>query len=88
MYLHTLKAGLDANGTIVGWQHRIVGQSILAGTAFESMMVKDGIDLTSVKARRRCRTQFRTWRSSSFAQARRARALVALGGFDAYSVFD
>jgi isoquinoline 1-oxidoreductase beta subunit len=49
MYLHTLKAGLDANGTIVGWQHRIVGQSILAGTAFESMMVKDGIDLTSVE---------------------------------------
>lgn len=49
MYLHTLKAGLDANGAIVGWQHRIVGQSILAGTAFESMMVKDGIDLTSVE---------------------------------------
>ena len=44
MYLHTLKAGLDAQGNIVGWQHRIVGQSILAGTAFESMMVKDGID--------------------------------------------
>jgi len=44
-----LRAGLDANGTIVGWQHRIVGQSILAGTAFESVMVKDGIDLTSVE---------------------------------------
>jgi|KBSSwiStaDraftv2_1062776.scaffolds.fasta_scaffold01169_14 isoquinoline 1-oxidoreductase beta subunit len=49
IYLHTLRAGLDANGTIVGWQHRIVGQSILAGTAFESVMVKDGIDLTSVE---------------------------------------
>lgn len=49
MYLHTLKAGLDAAGNIVGWQHRIVGQSILTGTAFESQMVKDGIDLTSVE---------------------------------------
>ena len=48
-YLHTLKAGLDASGNIVGWQHRIVGQSILAGTPFEKMMVKDGIDATSVE---------------------------------------
>ena len=35
MYFHTLKAGLDAQGNLVAWQHRIVGQSILAGTAFE-----------------------------------------------------
>ena len=49
MYLHAVKAGLDGSGNIVGWQHRIVGQSILTGTAFESMMVKDGIDLTSVE---------------------------------------
>ena len=48
-YLHVLKAGLDAAGNIVGWQHRIVGQSILVGTPFESMMVKDGIDATSVE---------------------------------------
>jgi isoquinoline 1-oxidoreductase beta subunit len=49
MYLHTFRAGLDAGGNVTGWQHRIVGQSILAGTAFESMMVKDGIDLSSVE---------------------------------------
>src|SRR6185369_9992975 len=42
-------AGLDAKGTLVAWQHRIVGQSILAGTPFESMLVKDGIDATSVE---------------------------------------
>src|SRR6266496_3133073 len=49
MYFHALKAGLDAQGNIVAWRHRIVGQSILSGTAFESMMVKDGIDATSVE---------------------------------------
>ena len=48
-YLHTMKGGIDASGAIVGWQHRIVGQSILEGTAFEAMMVKDGVDGTSVE---------------------------------------
>ena len=48
-YFHAFKAGLDAPGNVAGWQHRIVGQSILVGTPFESMMVKDGIDLTSVE---------------------------------------
>ena len=48
-YLHTLKAGLDAEGRIVGWQHRIVGQSIMEGTGFEKSMVKDGVDATSVE---------------------------------------
>jgi isoquinoline 1-oxidoreductase beta subunit len=49
MYVHALKAGLDAKGDIVAWQHTIVGQSILAGTAFEPMMVKEGIDATSIE---------------------------------------
>jgi isoquinoline 1-oxidoreductase beta subunit len=49
IYVHALKGGLDAAGNIVAWQHRIVGQSILAGTSFEAFMVKNGIDHTSVE---------------------------------------
>ena len=49
MYYHTIKAGLDAEGNPVAWQHRIVGQSILAGTPFESMVGKNSVDPTSVE---------------------------------------
>ncbi len=49
MYYHRLEAGLDADGKLVGWQHRIVGQSILEGTPFAAVMVKDGVDATSVE---------------------------------------
>lgn len=47
-YLHTLKGGLDAQGLPVAWKHRIVGQSIVAGTPFAGM-IKDGVDHTSVE---------------------------------------
>ena len=33
MYVHALKAGLDANGKLIAWQHRIVGQSIMGGSS-------------------------------------------------------
>lgn len=49
MYLHTLEAGLDADGNPIAWQHRIVGQSILKGTPFEAALVHKGIDETSVE---------------------------------------
>ncbi|HWP19221.1 MAG TPA: xanthine dehydrogenase family protein molybdopterin-binding subunit [Burkholderiaceae bacterium] len=45
---HRLWAGLDANGRLVGWRHRLVGQSIIAGSPFAGMM-KDGIDPVSVE---------------------------------------
>ncbi|HEY4368663.1 MAG TPA: xanthine dehydrogenase family protein molybdopterin-binding subunit [Steroidobacteraceae bacterium] len=46
MYVHTLKAGLDAQGKLIAWQHRIVGQSIMAGTTFGG---PGPIDATSVE---------------------------------------
>jgi isoquinoline 1-oxidoreductase beta subunit len=49
IFLHTVKAGLDAQGNPVAWKHRIVGQSILAGTPFEAALVKNGIDETMVE---------------------------------------
>lgn len=48
MYLHAISAGIDKQGRPVGWSHRIVGQSIVAGTPFGGM-IKDGIDPTSVE---------------------------------------
>ncbi len=48
MFHHRLWAGLDEQGKLVGWRHRLVGQSILAGSPF-AMMVKDGIDAVSVE---------------------------------------
>jgi isoquinoline 1-oxidoreductase beta subunit len=49
LMLHQVKVGLDAKGAITGWHHHIVGQSILIGTPFEAMAVKNGVDATSVE---------------------------------------
>jgi len=49
MWYDRIAAGLDEKGDPVAWRHTIVGQSIIAGTPFESMMVKDGIDNASVE---------------------------------------
>jgi isoquinoline 1-oxidoreductase beta subunit len=47
-YVHAVKIGIDEAGHVTTWEHTIVGQSILAGTALAGMM-KDGIDPTSVE---------------------------------------
>jgi isoquinoline 1-oxidoreductase beta subunit len=49
MALHRVEAGVDAQGRITGWRHRIVSQSIFMGTPFERMAVKDGVDDSSVE---------------------------------------
>jgi isoquinoline 1-oxidoreductase beta subunit len=48
-HVHRVTIGTDAKGMPANWQHTIVGQSILKGTAFEKMMVKNGIDQTMVE---------------------------------------
>src|SRR5262249_48552518 len=40
---HSLAAGLDAAGNPVAWQHRVVCQSIMEGTPFEAVAMKNGI---------------------------------------------
>jgi len=49
LFHHALEAALDDKGRLTGWRHRLVGQSIVAGTAFEKNLVKDGIDQGSVE---------------------------------------
>ncbi|MBI5118196.1 xanthine dehydrogenase family protein molybdopterin-binding subunit [Candidatus Poribacteria bacterium] len=49
MWYDRLAAGLDADGNPVAWRHTIVGQSIMAGTPFEAMGIKNGIDGASVE---------------------------------------
>ncbi|BBP83248.1 MULTISPECIES: xanthine dehydrogenase family protein molybdopterin-binding subunit [Pseudomonas] len=48
-YLHRARLALDAEGKLLAWHHRIVGQSIIKGTGMESFLIKDGIDNTSVE---------------------------------------
>jgi isoquinoline 1-oxidoreductase beta subunit len=49
MWLHRLSAGLDANGLPLAWRQTIVGQSIIEGTPFAPMMIKNGVDAASVE---------------------------------------
>jgi isoquinoline 1-oxidoreductase beta subunit len=48
MVYHRVRAGLDDKGNIAGWQHTIVGKSILIGSPFEAM-VKNNVDASSVE---------------------------------------
>ncbi|MCC2974309.1 xanthine dehydrogenase family protein molybdopterin-binding subunit [Massilia sp. IC2-476] len=48
-YVHRADLGLDANGQIIAWDHKIVGQSIMGGTIFEPMMVKNGVDGSTIE---------------------------------------
>jgi isoquinoline 1-oxidoreductase beta subunit len=52
MHLHRARIGFDDQGRVLAWDHTIVGQSIISGTFFEGMMVKNGIDATAVEGMR------------------------------------
>jgi isoquinoline 1-oxidoreductase subunit beta len=49
MHFHRVEIAVGANGLPAAWRHVIVGQSILAGTPFESFAIKNGIDETATE---------------------------------------
>ena len=49
MWAHHVSVGLGEDGKPAAWRHQIVGQSILEGTPMAAMMIKDGIDETSIE---------------------------------------
>jgi isoquinoline 1-oxidoreductase subunit beta len=49
MHAHRIEIGIGADGMPVAWRHVIVGQSIVAGTPFASMLIKNGVDETAVE---------------------------------------
>jgi isoquinoline 1-oxidoreductase subunit beta len=49
MHVHRVEVGVGGNGKPAAWRHVIVGQSLLAGTPFAAMMVKNGVDETAVE---------------------------------------
>ncbi len=48
-YLHKMTAAIDRSGKLVGWQQRIVGQSIMAGTFLDSGAPVDDSSVEGVK---------------------------------------
>jgi len=48
-FLHAIAGAVDAAGKPISWRSRLVGQSIFAGTTFESIMKEKGYDPTSVE---------------------------------------
>ncbi len=49
MTMHKIRAGVDAKGLVNGWDHKIVGQGVLAGSVFAPNIDKTGIDPTSIE---------------------------------------
>jgi len=50
MFVHRMRGAVE-NGKIVAWSNTVVGQSFMAGSAFEGM-IKNGIDPTQVEGSR------------------------------------
>ena len=49
MHFHRVEIGVGPDGMPIAWRHVIVGQSITAGTVFESFTTKNGVDSTAVE---------------------------------------
>jgi isoquinoline 1-oxidoreductase beta subunit len=49
MHAHRVEISVGSNGLPSAWRHVIVGQSLVAGTPFAAMLIKDGVDATTVE---------------------------------------
>src|SRR5207302_2559367 len=49
MFAHRVEIGIGADGMPTAWRHVIVGQSLVAGTPFAAMLIKNGVDQTAVE---------------------------------------
>jgi isoquinoline 1-oxidoreductase beta subunit len=50
--VHRAEIGFDAKGKILGWDHRIASQSIVAGSPFEGFLMQGGVDGTTTEGMR------------------------------------
>ncbi len=51
MFVHRVEVGIGKDGMPVAWRHVVVGQSFMigSGNAFESVLVKNGLDVLTVE---------------------------------------
>ena len=49
MHAHRVEIGVGNDGMPAAWRHVIVGQSIVAGTPFAAMLIRNGVDETTVE---------------------------------------
>ncbi|MEP6742608.1 MAG: xanthine dehydrogenase family protein molybdopterin-binding subunit [bacterium] len=49
LHVHRVEIGIGPDGMPSAWRHVIVGQSLVAGTPFAAMMIKNGVDNTAVE---------------------------------------
>lgn len=49
MHAHRVEIGIGPDGLPAAWRHVIVGQSLVAGTPFAAMLIKNGVDETTVE---------------------------------------
>jgi isoquinoline 1-oxidoreductase subunit beta len=49
MHAHRVEIGIGRDGLPSAWHHVVVGQSLVAGTPFAAMLIKNGVDETTVE---------------------------------------
>jgi isoquinoline 1-oxidoreductase beta subunit len=49
MHAHRVEVGIGPDGMPAAWRQVVVGQSLVAGTPFEPMLIKNGVDETAVE---------------------------------------